>query len=127
MQAIVESRLPRCRLSVANSGRQALAMAPLLPPTLLLLDIDQPDCSGVELLQRLRRRFGPPDLPAVAVSGDRDFVPEGSGFEEVWHKPLDVQRMQPRLDALLGVKATPAAVTKTAGRAVCSPVAAPRR
>ncbi len=103
MRAMFESRAPGCRLSVANSGRQALVMAPLLPPTLLLLDINLPDCSGVELLQRLRKRFGPADLPAVAVTDDLDFVHEGSGFAEVWQKPLDVQRMQPRLDAWLGL------------------------
>ena len=37
MQAMFESRVPGCRLSVAASGYQALSLAPLLPPTLLLM------------------------------------------------------------------------------------------
>ena len=101
MQALFEQR-PDCRLSVAANGRQALDLAPLVPPELLLLDLRLPDCSGVDLLERLRRRFDRSDLPAVAVTAEYDFVPFGSGFDEVWRKPVDVRHVLRRLDAWLG-------------------------
>lgn len=49
----------------AESGREAEAMAQTRPPDLFIVDLGLPDCSGVELIRRLRRWC---DKPIVVLS-----------------------------------------------------------
>ena len=103
MQAVFIRR-PDLRLLVATTGQEALALAEGLRPDLLLLDIRLPDCLGTELLPRLRRLRRLPgcrEAPAVAVTAEHHFRTEGTGFVEVWSKPLRLQQALSRLAALL--------------------------
>jgi CheY-like chemotaxis protein len=97
MQAVFRRR-PGLELVVAVDGRQALRIAPEVQPSLLLLDLRLPDCHGRELLQELRRIEGYAHLPAVAVTAEPAFRIEGTGFCEVWPKPLDLAFVLERLD-----------------------------
>lgn len=56
------------RIQRAASGVQALDMASKTPPDVVILDIELPDISGYELLQRLRRLPGLESPPAVAFT-----------------------------------------------------------
>jgi CheY-like chemotaxis protein len=101
LMRLLFERRPQLRLEVATCGQQAMALAGQLQPVLLLLDLRLPDCFGDELLKRLRRQPGWHRLPAVAVTTEPDFEVAGSGFLELWRKPLDLQRALARLDDLL--------------------------
>jgi CheY-like chemotaxis protein len=59
-----------------------------------------PDTYGVTLLSELRRIGGWADIPAVAVTAELEFQLAGSGFREVWPKPLDLAFLLDRLDHL---------------------------
>lgn len=111
MGALFEQR-PQLKLVVAPTGQQALCIAAGLNPVLLLLDMRLPDCHGLQLLPLLRQLPGCETAPAVAVTAENDFVLAGSGFVELWPKPLDVGLVLRRLDALTG--AAPAAARRTA-------------
>jgi len=100
MQALFERR-PGFQLAVAVDGQQALQMGPALQPSLLLLDLRLPDCHGSTLLPLLRQRFGWYHVPAVAVTAEPGFQSAGTGFFEVWNKPLDLGFVLARLDQLL--------------------------
>lgn len=100
MQVLFEHR-PNLRLVVANSGAAAHALAPLLRPSLLLLDLNLPDCNGAQLLNELREYRGWSDVAAIAVTADRDFDPAGTGFAEVWVKPFLLFHTLARLDEWL--------------------------
>jgi CheY-like chemotaxis protein len=106
MAAIFERR-PQLELVVATSGAQAMRAAAGLWPVLLLLDLGLPDCHGSELLGRLRTLPGLEAPPAIAVTADAAFALAGTGFGELWSKPLHLDRVLARLDALTGVSATP--------------------
>jgi CheY-like chemotaxis protein len=106
MAAIFERR-PQLELVVAASGAQAMRAAAGLWPVLLLLDLGLPDCHGSELLGRLRTLPGLEASPAIAVTADAAFDIAGTGFGELWSKPLRLERVLARLDALTGVSATP--------------------
>ena len=100
MEALFERR-PGLRLVGATHGQHALEIGQQVQPELLLLDLRLPDCHGTTLLPVLRARFGWADVPAIAVTAESDFDPQGTGFLEVWTKPLDVGWVLERLDALL--------------------------
>jgi CheY-like chemotaxis protein len=101
MQTVFELR-PELELVVAVDGAGALAAARCLHPALLLLDLRLPDCHGVDLLERLRDFPGWRDIPAIAVTAEAEFMPGGTGFVDVWHKPLHVHTLLDRLDRVLG-------------------------
>ena len=100
MRALFE-RIPEAELVVADCGEQALLAARELHPALLLLDLRLPDMHGSELLPRLRAIPGCERPRAIAVSAECDFVLCGSGFDELWRKPLDVRAMIERIESLL--------------------------
>jgi len=107
MAAILERR-PQLELLIATTGEEALCMAAGLRPALLLLDLGLPDCHGSRLLGLLRAMPGCEAVPAVAVTADVNFPVEDWGFCDLWPKPLDVDRVLARLDALVGTHASPA-------------------
>ncbi len=103
MQAMLRHR-PGLRLVVASSGTQAWELTEGLEPALLMLDIRLPDCTGIELLLRLRQHPGCRDAPAVAVTAEHDFNIRNTGFLELWTKPLHFDRVLSQLDALVGAQ-----------------------
>ena len=101
MRAMFERR-PSLHLVVAVTGQEALDLAPGLDPALLLLDLRLPDCHGSGLLPMLRKVRGCETAPAVAVTADGDFDLGGTGFCELWPKPLNLMDVLHRVDALVG-------------------------
>lgn len=99
MQVAVRRR-PHLALQVAFNGTQALRLAPVLRPAVLLIGLDLPDLPGAELLRELRRLPGCADVPAVALTADGHSEALSSGFDELWSKPLDLQAVGTRLDRL---------------------------
>lgn len=100
MEAMFEQRRD-LRLHVAEAGMPAWRMSARLQPSLLLVDLNLPDCHGSDLLKLLRMRSGWADVPAIAVTADSDFDALSVGFQELWAKPLDVRRTLDRLAELL--------------------------
>jgi CheY-like chemotaxis protein len=106
MSAVFERR-PQLELVIATHGADAMRVAAGLEPVLLLLDLGLPDCHGSQLLGRLRALPGLAATPAIAVTADASFDITGTGFSELWPKPLHLDQLLARLDALTGVSATP--------------------
>jgi CheY-like chemotaxis protein len=100
MEALFERR-PGLRLVIAETGQAALRVAQGLNPQLLLLDLQLPDCHGSELLPLLRQLPGCSRAPAVAVTANSDFDINGTGFVELWPKPMNLDLVLERLDRLL--------------------------
>ena len=88
-----------------GTGQEAVCCASGLNPALLLVDLRLPDCHGSQLLDVLRLIPGCEQTPAVAVTADGDFDINGTGFTELWSKPMDLQHVLRRLDALTGTEA----------------------
>lgn len=95
------------RLQVARTGAQALGLANLGPPDLVLLDLDLPDASGEEVLERLWALPGCAEVPVVVLSADAvaDTATRllALGVTEFLTKPLDVARFYACLDAIAAV------------------------
>jgi len=104
MQTVFELR-PELELVIAVDGTSAMATTTHLQPSLLLLDLRLPDCHGTELLERMRRVPGWTDIPAIAVTAEAEFMPTGTTFCDVWHKPLRVPTLLTRLDRMIAPRA----------------------
>lgn len=85
---------PRCKLSVAKSGAEAIEAVRRLMPTLILLDMHLGDMTGFEVAEALDKEPATAAIPRVALSADAmpDIVGEAQarGFKDYLTKPLDV-------------------------------------
>ncbi|MDY6914373.1 MAG: response regulator [Planctomycetota bacterium] len=87
---------PQLQVSVAGSGQEAIDLASAQQPDLLVTDVHLGDCSGLEVIDRLRSFAG--DLPAVVITGygDPAVLTEASRRHpvELMTKPLDLDRLR---------------------------------
>jgi DNA-binding response OmpR family regulator len=59
-------------IQVASDGETAVARAMVDPPDVVLLDVNIPKLSGLEVLKRMRKLY--PKLPVIMVTGTTDEV-----------------------------------------------------
>jgi CheY-like chemotaxis protein len=125
MQTVFELR-PELQLVVAIDGESAMAVAQQLQPALLLLDLRLPDCHGTQLLERMRQLPGWEQIPAIAVTAEAEFMPSGTTFSDVWHKPLRVPTLLTRLDRVIAPRAHHAPTDTSSDRVARSELPIPR-
>jgi PAS domain S-box-containing protein len=87
---------------------------------LVLLDVMMPGMSGVEVLQKLRERYEPSELPIVMASArtDTDVITQclRQGANDYVTKPLDFEVVLARVQTQLTMKAAVEAVRASEGR-----------
>lgn len=85
------------KVTVADTGRQGLALAREDPPMAVLLDMMLPDISGLEVLAQLRADPRTCQVPVVIVSGHvaaQDWAAaKALGVTACWPKPMDFGRL----------------------------------
>jgi sigma-B regulation protein RsbU (phosphoserine phosphatase) len=97
------------RLSVAIDGASALRAVERTPPDLVLLDVDLPGMSGIEVCRKLRANAATRELPIVFLTALSDVSQKTAGFEaggnDYVTKPFDVRELRARVRALLEARA----------------------
>lgn len=101
--------LPGWQLRCAETGEEALAALAEARPDLVLVDMNLPDMTGLELAQRVRADAALTAALAgtrwVALSADdpSDVVraARAAGFDDYWLKPIEVPQLQRGLQKLL--------------------------
>jgi response regulator RpfG family c-di-GMP phosphodiesterase len=92
----------------AVNGNQALAAVYAKPYDLVLLDIDMPERTGLEVLQQLRATPPNPHLKIVMFSGratsDEMAQMMAAGADDYLTKPFSIVQLQNRLQAALRLK-----------------------
>ncbi len=87
----------------AANGREALEVLDARGVDLVLMDIQMPQMSGIEVVERLRAGAGPNrDTPVVAVTGDvtrhrREYIT--LGFDDYANKPISLAAVRTMLGA----------------------------
>jgi len=81
----------------ATTGEQAVELALVHEPALVLMDVQLPGIDGVEALEQLRHDERTSSIPVLAVtaqamSGDRDRFLD-AGFDGYLSKPVDVAEL----------------------------------
>ena len=96
------------RVQEASSGPEALARVAEGPPSLVLLDVNMPKMTGLEVLKHLREEHGPVALPVIMITaraGADDVVESlGLGANDHVAKPLDFPVVLARVQAQLRVR-----------------------
>jgi two-component system, cell cycle response regulator len=89
----------------AASGAETLAKARASRPDLILLDVEMPDMSGIDVCRMLKADPVTRDIPVVMVTAfrdmDRKMAALSSGADEVFWKPLDEVVLLARLRSIL--------------------------
>jgi CheY-like chemotaxis protein len=93
---------------VAEDALQAGIIAQRSAPDAIVLDINMPGGSGIEVLKRLRRSTKTQRIPVVIVSGSTDAdvrqVAMELGVADFLPKPVDVDQLGKALADLLSAK-----------------------
>jgi two-component system cell cycle response regulator DivK len=103
---LVETR--GCRIVQTRSGVEAVALARLHHPDLILMDIQLPEVSGLEVTQWLKDDEELRGIPVIAVTayamkGDEEKIRQG-GCEAYLSKPISVAKFFDTIDHFLGAK-----------------------
>ena len=102
-----------CRVEEAHDGASGLALVRERRPHLVVLDVNLPDMSGVEVLETIRNEPAIADTPCVAITGENQrLVIEqlvSGRVLDILLKPMVLTRDLPRLERVL-MKALPTAV-----------------
>lgn len=92
-------------ISAAGSGTQAIEMATMEPPSLIVLDLMLPDMSGVEVLSVLRAAPAASHVPVLMVTAlrqDADRIRGLSvGADDYLTKPFNPEELVLRVKAIL--------------------------
>jgi CheY-like chemotaxis protein len=98
------ARRPGIGLLTATRGETALRLARDRQPGLILLDLNLPDMSGMEVLSRLRQNPETRDLTVVVVTAHEPARNSSRlrelGIHEYLPKPIDVRRLLEVLDEI---------------------------
>jgi len=107
MQMVFEFNDAKVR--AAYSGKECLALLALEIPTFLLVDIQMPEMSGYELLQRIRENPQWSSIPIIAVTAHARSEDEqeimNAGFDGYIGKPISVITLMDQLSKILKSKA----------------------
>jgi putative nucleotidyltransferase with HDIG domain len=91
------------RVRTAATGREALEHAAGATPHLLILDLDLPDMSGIEVLDNIRDEHE--TLPVLVLSGQDDLDARVAaldrGADEFLSKPVSLRELHVRIDSAL--------------------------
>jgi CheY-like chemotaxis protein len=92
---------------MANDGEEAVKVATLSRPDLILMDISMPVLDGLAATRRIREETPSPYIPIIAITA---FSTSGflqaahdAGFDGYLTKPIDFERMDDLIKTLLSV------------------------
>ena len=104
VEEIVRFR-PDLRLMAASDGPLGLSLARAHHPEIILMDLNLPGMSGLEVLAQLQREPGMRDIPVIALTANampRD-IERGiaAGFFRYLTKPIDIDKFNEAIDLTL--------------------------
>lgn len=96
------------RVVEAGDGLEALQVAQVRPPDLIMLDLMMPELDGERVVEEMRSKPGLADIPIVVVTAKEeglDRVRELVGEQNVLMKPFEETELVGRVRDLIGAGA----------------------
>jgi len=98
----------KCEVVFAVDAMQTFMMALRSNPNLILLDINMPGGSGIEVLKRLRVSNRTQQIPVIVISSEQNPATESMARElgavDFLHKPVDEKILANAVDHVLGIQ-----------------------
>lgn len=98
----------KCEVVFAVDAMQTFMMALRSNPNLILLDINMPGGSGIEVLKRLRISNRTQQIPVIVISSEQNPATESLvrelGAVDFLHKPVDEKILANAVDHVLGIQ-----------------------
>ena len=96
---------------IAVDGEQGVALAASESPALILMDMSLPVLDGWEATRRVKAAEATRGIPVIALTahamaGDRDKA-LAAGADDFDTKPIELERLLGKIEALLGAKPAP--------------------
>jgi two-component system, OmpR family, phosphate regulon response regulator PhoB len=114
------------QLIVAEDGLHATMLAQRAQPDAIVLDLNMPGGSGVEVLKRLKRSAKTKSIPVVIVTANADPATKDMaisiGASEFLQKPVNLDELVLKISDLLNL---PASAKQTAKSGVSLPLPSP--
>jgi CheY-like chemotaxis protein len=95
------------RVATATNGAEALEVAALINPDLIIMDLAMPEVDGLESTRQIRQDADLKDIPVIAITafstdGFRRAAHE-TGFDGYLTKPVDFSRLHDLIGRLIGL------------------------
>ena len=95
-------------LQIAQDGKDAIALAHTKSPDIILMDIQMPECDGIEAIRSIREEEELKSIPIIAMTaltmeGDRDRC-LAAGADEYLSKPLKLKQLVATIQHLLSAQ-----------------------
>ena len=95
------------RVATASNGEEALKIAPLIHPDLIIMDLAMPGIDGLESTRRIREDNTLRDVPVVALTafstGGFQRAAYDTGFDGYLTKPVDFDRLHDLIRRLIAL------------------------
>ncbi|UCG11117.1 MAG: response regulator [Deltaproteobacteria bacterium] len=93
-------------VAVASNGEEAIELAAIENPELILLDIKMPGLDGLETCHRIKRQKETSHIPVIMVTalGDRDVDAYLEGADDFVTKPFDAAELSIRVKSMLRIR-----------------------
>lgn len=94
----VSLQMMGCRVIEATNGKQAVEIAPIEHPDLILMDLSMPVMDGITATLKIRAQFETRDIPIVALSahcgqGEWSQKALAAGCLECVGKPVEIETL----------------------------------
>ncbi len=95
------------RVATASNGEEALKIAPLIRPNLIVMDLAMPGIDGLESTRRIREDAALRDVPVIALTafstGGFQRAAYDTGFDGYLTKPVDFDRLHDLIRRLIAL------------------------
>jgi CheY-like chemotaxis protein len=94
-------------VATASNGEEALKIAPLIRPDLIIMDLAMPGIDGLESTRRIREDDTLRDVPVIALTafstGGFQRAAYDTGFDGYLTKPVDFERLYDLIRRLIAL------------------------
>ncbi len=105
LEVILTEHIEHITVKYAQDGDEGMQMVEEFAPVVIILDYMMPDEDGIQVFQRLRKRYGSKVPPTIFLTASQDLEIRRQIFDlgaaDYLQKPVDVNDLLPRISRFL--------------------------